>query len=231
MRGNLARSRSRGLPRGPIPACAGQPDPTQRWRGPPGAYPRVCGATENLRKIITSDTGLSPRVRGNLYLLVLVRLEMGPIPACAGQPAIARPARGSVGPIPACAGQPRPAGRRSGCSRAYPRVCGATFLLLALAPWVWGLSPRVRGNLRAILASLIQRGPIPACAGQPFSTACCKAGCWAYPRVCGATTSQREVQVIDKGLSPRVRGNRVAAPAEVGQGRPIPACAGQPCTR
>ena len=51
--------------RGPIPACAGEPD------GPAGAalqdaaYPRVCGGTRTVTSRCRTVWGLSPRVRGN----------------------------------------------------------------------------------------------------------------------------------------------------------------------
>ena len=49
-----------------IPACAGEPRP---GRGPPGSrtvYPRVCGGTLRKNLAQRENTGLSPRVRGNL---------------------------------------------------------------------------------------------------------------------------------------------------------------------
>ncbi len=54
---------------GPIPACAGQPSIVVDRKGAVGAYPRVCGATGRLAKNCCFDTGLSPRVRGNLLYL------------------------------------------------------------------------------------------------------------------------------------------------------------------
>ncbi len=117
----------------------------------------------------------------------------------------------------------------AGQTGAYPRVCGATRPARALEKPPWGLSPRVRGNLRAILASQIQRGPIPACAGQPWMSACLAGIEGAYPRVCGATVQQQAAPNFLGGLSPRVRGNH-AEPCRMHCAcGPIPACAGQPC--
>ena len=71
--------------------------------------------------------GLSPRVRGNLVVVV------APAPV--------------VGSIPACAGEPPVGGGRGGGQRVYPRVCGGTLDRVIAAQQAWGLSPRVRGNL------------------------------------------------------------------------------------
>ncbi len=127
VRGNL-RSRQPPLHySGPIPACAGQPAWARYYTGNTGAYPRVCGATCKPRPCCRDFRGLSPRVRGNRRLIVLRFLALRPIPACAGQPGA-------------------PARRIARC-RAYPRVCGATGPRPSTSKSVWGLSPRVRGNL------------------------------------------------------------------------------------
>ena len=134
------------------------------------------------------------------------------IPACAGEPSrpwrtqtvpmvyprVCGGTRSRCCPIPACAGEPAPN------HRVYPRVCGGTPPSATM-----GLSPRVRGNpLKMLLPRLSPRvrgnhGSIPACAGEPPPI--------SIPR-CAAP---------NRGLSPRVRGNR----CEVGS---IPACAGEP---
>ena len=74
------------------------------------------------------------------------------------------------GSIPACAGEPYllPFARLS--HAVYPRVCGGTYSVSARAFAPYGLSPRVRGNRheRNCLARFaINRGSIPACAGEP----------------------------------------------------------------
>ena len=73
-----------------------------------------------------------------------------------------------AGPIPACAGQPayHEAGRTPG--GAYPRVCGATNVIVLAVHLDQGLSPRVRGNLAPPTDEAQIMGPIPACAGQPI---------------------------------------------------------------
>ena len=111
-----------------------------------------------------------------------------------------------------------------------------------------GLSPRVRGNPRHAGRPLAYGGSIPACAGEPLSSArlarCLRvyprvcgepqsvarddltAG--SIPRVCGGTSSSRSGRAERYGLSPRVRGNRKHQP-RTGPGiGSIPACAGEP---
>ena len=76
------------------------------------------------------DTGLSPRVRGNLFIL-------------SGN-------ENTVRSIPACAGEPAGASLSSARSRVYPRVCGGTPLMAYNRRDSKGLSPRVRGNLEVV---------------------------------------------------------------------------------
>ena len=173
-------------------------------------------------------TGLSPRVRGNRMQRGLNQFRGGPIPACAGQPTL----------------------QHSSPFRlwAYPRVCGATWATPSISALVPGLSPRVRGNRSCAVRYPLRAGPIPACAGQPGekfatgaasrayprvcgATRCICIRCWlcrAYPRVCGATPRGTPDEVIEWGLSPRVRGNPNPKTIALGAMGPIPACAGQP---
>ena len=111
------------------------------------AYPRVCGATFGVAAFRLLCQGLSPRMRGNRLQKKLQVWLQGPIPAYAGQPRHR------------CTATPAP--------RAYPRVCGATHAWLIAGCVGVGLSPRMRGNLRAGGVSFGWVGPIPAYAGQP----------------------------------------------------------------
>ena len=51
-----------------------------------------------------------------------------------------------------------------------------------------------------------------------------------YPRVCGGTLSDIVGAELGKGLSPRVRGNRIVMSPGTVATRSIPACAGEPGT-
>ena len=91
-----------------------------------------------------------------------------------------------------------------------------------------GLSPRVRGNLRANSVSDQAPGSIPACAGEPRKSACRRFTTGVYPRVCGGTQSAAQMNQSPRGLSPRVRGNPGTLPADRRHLGSIPACAGEP---
>ena len=73
-----------------------------------------------------------------------------------------------------------------------------------------GLSPRVRGNLAGLKNLYDKYGSIPACAGEPSSIVVIYWSNRVYPRVCGGTTEHDQPHHKKKGLSPRVRGNRVS---------------------
>ncbi len=176
---------------GSIPACAGEPKPGRQAACDGAVYPRVCGGTAQGLQRMADGRGLSPRVRGNRgaagAALVLVRS----IPACAGEPLIGR--------VPGT------------LHWVYPRVCGGTLVLGAPTRVSSGLSPRVRGNqLRALSPVFVWRS-IPACAGEPTAPPCSPLGQQVYPRVCGGTPVKTECKHQYIGLSPRVRGNRLAS--------------------
>ena len=112
------------------------------------------------------------------------------------------------GSIPACAGEP---GKKSSASTAGK-----------------GLSPRVRGNPAAVRLAMMRSGSIPACAGEPVATPCAIVLCEVYPRVCGGTAGHSQKRLLLRGLSPRVRGNRLGDALIAQMTRSIPACAGEP---
>ena len=106
VRGNLCRLMQDLARLGSIPACAGEPfvglfPCASEW-----VYPRVCGGTRTSGSLMPGRYGLSPRVRGNLPVVL--------------QPAICQ------GSIPACAGEPQCLRTKPEYRRVYPRVCGGT---------------------------------------------------------------------------------------------------------
>ena len=185
-------------------------NPLQQIAGP-GAlevYPRVCGGTTQTGRAANRPAGLSPRVRGNLSGFAVLTNQTGSIPACAGEP---------VSPIAANPGAP-----------VYPRVCGGTPTAFPPPCTRRGLSPRVRGNPCGKQPPGRTPRSIPACAGEP-RWLWCAASCWAvYPRVCGGTTPAATPPPAARGLSPRVRGNRLGNANRKSAARSIPACAGEP---
>ena len=208
VRGNQwRRAHLYGIP-GSIPACAGEPASLASSSGSGGVYPRVCGGTISPRSPKAASKGLSPRVRGNREQNGYRRDYHWSIPACAGEP----DARRFV----------------SRNSTVYPRVCGGTPASARQASRIMGLSPRVRGNPPGPARRRQCPGSIPACAGEPrqsLSPSCLKQ---VYPRVCGGTSMPAFQTPSQKGLSPRVRGNRGRQCGHPQRHRSIPACAGEP---
>ena len=133
-----------------------------------------------------------------------------------------------MGSIPACAGEPLLAFRLLRLVLVYPRVCGGTPMPRFCASRTSGLSPRVRGNLCERGLSDCPMGSIPACAGEPQPRVRHQPHHRVYPRVCGGTFVRRHGDGRDHGLSPRVRGNRLAMFHLPMCQRSIPACAGEP---
>ena len=106
VRGNPPPGTTRIAATRSIPACAGEPSGWCWPLGRPGVYPRVCGGTAILFRIVPGKQGLSPRVRGNR------------------QPSGAE--ADSRRSIPACAGEPQAASFWGAGGKVYPRVCGGT---------------------------------------------------------------------------------------------------------
>ena len=163
--------RTRGSPRdraaggsadGPIPADAGEPWrlPPHPWRG--RAYPRGRGGAREVQPNSAPSGGLSPRTRGSQIPLKFWNPRAGPIPADAGEPA------GS-----ACGVTSR---------GAYPRGRGGASVEPQKAGAPMGLSPRTRGSPQASRAPTTRPGPIPADAGEPWSSLPSRTYGWAYPR-------------------------------------------------
>ena len=152
--------------------------------------------------------GLSPRLRGNLSARVGQGHQFRSIPAPAGEPSSA-----SASSTPA---------------RVYPRACGGTRWSGLTNSRPRGLSPRLRGNHGCGISTSCRSGSIPAPAGEPAMSSAAVSMHWVYPRACGGTERRAVRNVLDEGLSPRLRGNRVGAScARVGVGS-IPAPVGEP---
>ena len=133
-----------------------------------------------------------------------------------------------LGSIPACAGEPVTDPSEPYTLKVYPRVCGGTSIQKAAGCWRAGLSPRVRGNLQQCRFKSPSMRSIPACAGEPSSAEAKHQLQPVYPRVCGGTIASRRPYPVLRGLSPRVRGNRLHwVPSRYRKGS-IPACAGEP---
>ncbi len=171
-------------------------------------YPRRCGGTRGGPVAPRSRGGLSPQVRGNRTAVTATGWSSWSIPAGAGEPT-----RGETW--------------RS-LERVYPRRCGGTAGTARGGDVRHGLSPQVRGNHVAHEAPRSSAGSIPAGAGEPGRAPATPGRGGVYPRRCGGTSLDIALLQITHGLSPQVRGNRIA-PA-LGEWWPgsIPAGAGEP---
>ena len=166
------------------------------------------GGTDSGEAAGTQAQGLSPRVRGNPRWAFSVSSSRRTIPAGAGEP----------GTLLAT----------YGVTWDYPRGCGGTVELHALALVIGGLSPRVRGNRIQEPAGNAGRGTIPAGAGEPPADSTPTPRCRDYPRGCGGTQNPTRNVTFVPGLSPRVRGNPRDAAVDDRQTGTIPAGAGEP---
>ena len=208
VRGNRSQRMAQGESGRSIPACAGEPLILPAAASLFQVYPRVCGGTQI--QIVRSGIvlGLSPRVRGNLHAGYRGLSPLRSIPACAGEPVLED--------------------LREALVRVYPRVCGGTAFTADDAILNLGLSPRVRGNPSSVPRLWSRKGSIPACAGEPVSSAFASSAFEVYPRVCGGTARGATPPAPVPGLSPRVRGNRLQGRLPGEPEGSIPACAGEP---
>ncbi len=239
-----------GLSQGTVyPRVCGGTHPPLSHSPPPWVYPRVCGGTASGGRSPYTYTGLSPRVRGNPRLVSVQGPGYRVYPRVCGGTGVVRPPRGlasGLSPrvrgnhskmpgfgcqprsIPACAGEPVPRQANAGPISVYPRVCGGTTVQPCRRRSCVGLSPRVRGNRRHLCKPRYPVLSIPACAGEPSRGAMPGVPEGVYPRVCGGTHRMNTPRQCPRGLSPRVRGNRIPRPENRPSERSIPACAGEP---
>ena len=211
VRGNHIPQRWRASSAWSIPARAGEPTTAETTRHLLTVYPRACGGTSAQDYLGTPPSGLSPRVRGN-------------------HPGLAAGIK-SAGSIPARAGEPRWRPFGSSSPAVYPRACGGTRDCDNIFHHSSGLSPRVRGNHCPISSRVRSGGSIPARAGEPSSGVMNRRAAEVYPRACGGTRRRPPDLHSQQGLSPRVRGNRLAHGDRLVAGGSIPARAGEPVRR
>ena len=167
VRGNQREKRYQEAKRRSIPARAGEPTREAIPGGQAKVYPRACGGTPMGQYPDVSDTGLSPRVRGNRQTVLRFKESPRSIPARAGEP---------WPPVLPCCLSP-----------VYPRACGGTLDKRGKRGNVDGLSPRVRGNHRQASPLQTRVRSIPARAGEPTANSSPTDNDWVYPRACGGT--------------------------------------------
>ena len=227
-RGNLHREGDDAGGLGSIPARAGEPLTRDTSCASMRVYPRASGGTgvdDPYRNPATGlsprergnpppsprrrhTTGLSPRERGNLTWQEQSKIELGSIPARAGEPSARRPISGITG--------------------VYPRASGGTYHASPGISKHQGLSPRERGNHHERIAGHERVRSIPARAGEPRSPSSPRGSSRVYPRASGGTGRRPSRYGVARGLSPRERGNHPPARAYHQRRRSIPARAGEP---
>ena len=167
-RGKLVITELDRIMLGPIPACAGETLGVGRVLLGLGAYPRMRGGNRHQRLCVRWHSGLSPHARGKQTVVTNQLVEEGPIPACAGETC------GAFGGI-----------RKA---RAYPRMRGGNSWASTRARYCAGLSPHARGKQVVHLVGQVDRGPIPACAGETWQSRRCSQRPTAYPRMRGGNS-------------------------------------------
>ena len=133
--------------------------------------------------------------------------------------------------IPAPAGEPIFPCAKCASIRVYPRACGGTALSRVDSRGHKGLSPRLRGNLRRSSPLWRHQRSIPAPAGEPIASPPPLSVYVVYPRACGGTIYRTGAGSLQRGLSPRLRGNPFHCLMPRRYLRSIPAPAGEPRAR
>ena len=150
--------------------------------------------------------GSSPRMRGTLDSLDSLSLDMGIIPAHAGNT------------------------RQHNQSMLdlwdHPRACGEHRKNIQTSDTPTGSSPRMRGTPEFIHSRMFILGIIPAHAGNTFDDSQVKSDFGDHPRACGEHATVTTVPGSTLGSSPRMRGTRVLNIGRVLTTGIIPAHAG-----
>ncbi len=151
--------------RGIIPALAGNTAKPRRSWSYSWDHPRACG--EHSVSVSNADRfrGSSPRLRGTLAGLLLIRQNLGIIPALAGNT--------------------RRFGRRLWGWRDHPRACGEHSMQETVGALSLGSSPRLRGTLVGVQPAVPHGGIIPALAGNTRSRQVRCRRTRDHPRACG----------------------------------------------
>ena len=188
MRGSLLPINRAVVPVGIIPAHAGLTMSWSRWTRWTRDHPRACGAHSDTTVSLFANGGSSPRMRGSLFLPLLMKVFDGIIPAHAGLTAIL-----ALLPL---------------LHRDHPRACGAHCKINLLMTKGVGSSPRMRGSLFKGSVSVQEVGIIPAHAGLTSWHCVHHSRHWDHPRACGAHGLSAFIDLAKVGSSPRMRGSQ-----------------------
>ena len=180
-----------------IPACAGNSSRASRCSRRATVHPRVCGELQRVVEDNESNGGSSPRVRGTLGPVEVLRHLHRFIPACAGNSGADRDA--VVG------------------DSVHPRVCGELEGRLVPHADVDRFIPACAGNSqRALQVGNEFAGSSPRVRGTRVSPSRSEAPPPVHPRVCGELAGTDVAWSEWVGSSPRVRGTPAARPRRSG---------------
>ena len=186
--------------------------------------PRSRGADNSIVSADQAIAGRSPLTRGRRVVVVLVPVDMGSIPAHAGQTnrrtaglsgrsplTRGRPSNRAgtsrrSGSIPAHAGQTQLAGQGTPPPRVDPRSRGADILAVGRLPGQPGRSPLTRGRHLGEVSGRSSGGSIPAHAGQTARYPTRPRSCRVDPRSRGADPTACARRWKATGRSPLTRG-------------------------
>ena len=169
-------------------------------------HPRACGEHRGERARSICSTGSSPRLRGT-------------------HPALPR-ATASVRFIPAPAGNTNSAMMPPISLPVHPRACGEHSDSRPAGTVIVGSSPRLRGTLLSLPQTHLTVRFIPAPAGNTRRATFSRWFPSVHPRACGEHLIRYYERAWEIGSSPRLRGTRTQSAGTPGQGRFIPAPAG-----
>ena len=206
MRGTLLQLPDIPSNGGIIPAYAGNTFCEKTPENTTRDHPRVCG--EHLLPVVTSPfcPGSSPRMRGTLMIWAMAILSRGIIPAYAGNT--------------------RWGNWLYQMTRDHPRVCGEHLIRKLCRISGRGSSPRMRGTRVRRNVGHVQRGIIPAYAGNTEASRLGIDCLEDHPRVCGEHDAVNFLVDRHLGSSPRMRGTLTVHYLGLGYSGIIPAYAG-----
>ncbi len=226
VRGTLYGRRVRRRPGGIIPACAGNTSAQLCADIARRDHPRVCGEHPAVIAALNVEAGSSPRVREHSNFWRKCS-DVGDHPRVCGEHRRWPCADGRrPGIIPACAGNTRECSVFPSMPRDHPRVCGEHAQDGSNRTVIEGSSPRVRGTPFGSNGLSIDRGIIPACAGNTVQGWKFRRSKGDHPRVCGEHCVLIGNTDMASGSSPRVRGTPGRRLSSCRQRGIIPACAG-----
>ena len=186
MRGTHLALAAPALVAGIIPACAGNTIRRISQACFRRDHPRVCGEHDLLNYVDARRLGSSPRVRGTLVEGVPSVLNIGIIPACAGNTVDSAWSAGACGDHPRVCGEHfYEMNRKDQYPRIIPACAGNTDAGDYLTTGQSGSSPRVRGTRALGHETGRFAGIIPACAGNTCRRMTSLPRRRDHPRVCG----------------------------------------------